>query len=156
MRFLDKTGMKVGEVMTRGVEPISPDVSVRDAAICMAELDVGALLVGLTGAVEGILTDRDILLRVVVDGLDPSGVQVREVMSSSLFVCREDDEAETAVQRMAGHQIRRMPVVDDAGVLVGIVTLGDLTGAGRHSRPASETPRRLSGSEAQRRSARPR
>lgn len=147
--------MKVGQVMTRGVEPVSPDMSVQDAAVCMAELDVGALLVGTSGAVEGILTDRDILLRVVVDGLDPSSVKVREVMSSSLFVCREDDEAESAVQRMTEHQIRRMPVVDEAGGLVGIVTLGDLTGAERHSPPASETHRRLS-SQARRPPARPR
>lgn len=147
--------MKVGELMTRGVEPISPDMSVQDAAVCMAELDVGALLVGSTGAVQGILTDRDILLRVVADGLDPAGVQVREVMSSTLFVCREDDEAEATFQRMAEHQIRRMPVVDDAGVLIGIVTLGDLTGAELHSRPVSEALRSPSGSEVQRPTIRP-
>lgn len=76
--------MKVGAAMTWGVEPISSDMSVRHAAICMAGLDVGALLVGSTGAVKGILTGRDILLRVVVDGPDVSGVRVQRPASESL------------------------------------------------------------------------
>ena len=118
--------MKIADVMTRGIEPISPQATVQEAAICMAEHDVGALLVGSEGAVEGIVTDRDILLRVVVEGLDAARVQVRDVMSSTLFTCREDDPVQSAFQQMSEHQVRRLPVLDEDGELVGIVTLGDL------------------------------
>jgi CBS domain-containing protein len=119
--------MKIVDVMSRGVEPISPQATVQQAAIRMAEQDVGALLVGSEAAVEGIVTDRDILLRVVVEGLDAARVQVRNVMSSTLFTCRTDDPVQSAFQQMSDHQVRRLPVLNEQGELVGIVTLGDLT-----------------------------
>lgn len=135
--------MNIADVMTRGVEPISPEATVQDAAICMAEQDVGALLVGSVGAVEGIVTDRDILLRVVVEGVNPASVQVRDVMSSTLFTCREDDPVEVAFQQMSQHQVRRLPVLDNDGELVGIVTLGDLARREPDPRQALEALREV-------------
>jgi CBS domain-containing protein len=120
--------MKVGDVMTTGVELVSPEATIQEAAVCMAELDVGAILVGADGKVEGVLTDRDVLLRVVVAGSDPKSVRVRDVMSSErLFTCRDDDGIEAAFHKMSEHQVRRLPVYDQEGRLKGIVTLGDLT-----------------------------
>jgi CBS domain-containing protein len=121
--------MKVAEVMTRGLDPIDPSATVQEAATQMAELDVGAVVVGTERELSGILTDRDIILRVVVDGRNPAEVKVAEVMSSSLFPCRADDLAETVLAQMRERQIRRMPVLDDDGQPIGIVTLGDLAKA---------------------------
>lgn len=118
--------MRVAEVMTRGVEPVAPDATVQDAATQMAEFDVGAVLVGDENGLVGILTDRDIILRVVVDGKHPAEVAVKDAMSDNVFTCGEDDTAEMVVVQMRERQVRRMPVIDDAGELVGIVTLSDL------------------------------
>jgi CBS domain-containing protein len=115
--------------MTRGVDMIEPSTNVQEAAVHMAELDVGAVMIGSEGAVEGILTDRDIILRVVVDALNPAEVIVRDVMSTRLFTCREEDPVEAALVEMRERQIRRMPVCDDSGRVIGIVALSDLAKA---------------------------
>lgn len=137
--------MKVGDVMTRGVELVPPDATVQEAAVSMADLDVGAVLVGSEGAVEGVLTDRDIILRVVVEGLDSATIPVRDVMSSSrLFACKEDETVESAFRKMSEHQVRRLPVFDAGGRLTGIVTLGDLTRIERDPGQALEALRTIS------------
>lgn len=118
--------MKIAEAMSRGVEPIAPSATVQDAAVQMAENDVGAVLVGSAEKVEGVLTDRDIILRLVVDGRNPAATSVRDVMSAGVFSCRADDSVEAAFAEMRERQIRRMPVLDEDGRLLGVVTLSDL------------------------------
>lgn len=118
--------MKVADVMTRGLELMSPDATVQQAAVRMAEADIGAILIGTAEALEGILTDRDIILRLVVDGRSSAEVLVRDIMSSTLFCCRENDSLEQAFSEMSDRQVRRLPVLDDSDRLVGIVTLSDL------------------------------
>lgn len=120
--------MKVADVMTRGVGLVSPDATAQQAAIQMAELDVGALLVG-DDRLEGVLTDRDLILRVVVEGRDVRSLAVREVMSSMVFACHADDPIESAFREMRERQVRRLPVLDADERLVGIVTLGDVSRA---------------------------
>ncbi len=118
--------MRVAEVMTRGFDPVAPTATVQDAATQMAEFDVGAVLIGDEEALVGILTDRDILLRVVVEGRHPAEVVVKDVMSASLFACNEDDAIEAVLAEMRERQIRRMPVYDEQGKAVGVVALSDL------------------------------
>ena len=119
--------MKVSEVMSRGVDPLSPSATVQDSAQQMAEFDVGAVLIGSEDVLLGILTDRDIILRVVIEGTPPADVKVGDVMSSTLFTCREDDTVESAFRQMQERQIRRLPVLGESGQLLGVVTLGDLS-----------------------------
>ena len=118
--------MKVGEVMTRGVEFVSASATVQEAATAMAEHDIGAVLVASDKALEGILTDRDIILRLVVSGGDAGATKVASVMSGEIFACRPDDNVEQAFEQMSERQVRRLPVLDEAGTVVGIVTRGDL------------------------------
>ncbi len=118
--------MRVAEVMTRGVDAVAPTATVQEAATQMAEFDVGAVLVGDERALVGVLTDRDVILRVVVEGRHPAETIVQDVMSKALYTCRDDDAIEAVVAQMREHQIRRMPVLDGAGKVVGIVTLSDL------------------------------
>jgi len=121
--------MRVAEVMSRGVEPVDPAMSVQEAATQMAEFDIGAVLVGTGEALTGVLTDRDIILRVVVEGRNPGDVKVAEVMSEPLFSCNEDDTVEAVLAVMRERQIRRMPVYNASGEPVGVVALSDLAKA---------------------------
>lgn len=118
--------MKVSEVMTTGIDLVDPSTSVKDAATQMAELDVGAIMVGSADSIEGVLTDRDILVRVVVEGRNPGDVALRDVMSPEVTVCRAEDTIEAAFAQMREGQFRRMPVIDETGKPIGVVTLSDL------------------------------
>lgn len=119
--------MKVVDFMTRYVEFIAPDASAKDAAVMMGELDVGGLPVGTPERLEGVVTDRDILYRVVARGLDPSATRLGDVLSRPVVSCDEDDTAQAAMDMMAANHIRRMPVCDASGVVTGWVTLADLS-----------------------------
>ena len=118
--------MKVSDVMTRYVEFVAPEATVKEAAELMGELDVGALPAGSEERVEGVVTDRDILYRVVARGLDPAGLRVRDVLSRPVVACGEDDSVPAAMDIMAANHIRRMPVRDARGRVSGWITLADL------------------------------
>ncbi|WP_434385013.1 CBS domain-containing protein [Melittangium boletus] len=119
---------KVHEVMTRDVETVLPTDTVRDAAESMRELNVGILPVcDEAGHVLGVLTDRDVVVRTVALGMDASVTSVADVMSANVQVCFEDDDAGSVLERMKKQQLRRFVVVDTEEVLVGIVTLGDVS-----------------------------
>lgn len=118
--------MKVSEIMTRTVEFIDASATVKEAAELMGELDVGGLPAGSEDRVEGIVTDRDILYRVVASGRDPGRVRVREVLSRPVVACGEDDTITAAMDMMAANHIRRMPVRNASGRVSGWITLADL------------------------------
>jgi CBS domain-containing protein len=119
--------MKISEVMSRDVEFIGENAAVMDAAVMMGELEVGALPVGTADRLLGIVTDRDILYRVVAKGLDCSVVRLREVMTRPVIACSEDDAVQAVMDLMASHHIRRMPVLDSVGLVTGWITLADLS-----------------------------
>src|SRR3954452_14673519 len=119
--------MKVSELMATTVEFIEPDASVQDAAALMGELDVSALPIGSAEDLKGIITDRNILYRVVAEGKDPRRTHVLQVASKELFTCRPDDALSAAMDVMAAQNVRRLPVVDDAGRVIGWITLSDLS-----------------------------
>ncbi len=119
--------MNVAATMTRDVEFIQADASIAEAAALMGDLSVGALPVGSADNLQGILTDRDILFRVVAKALDARATTVGDVMTTTLFSCRPEDSAATALNLMGARNIRRLPVLDADGVVVGLVTLADLS-----------------------------
>lgn len=114
----------VSEVMTRDPCIALPEMSLRDAARLMAELDAGALPVVDGGQLRGMVTDRDITVRGIALGLGPD-TPVAEVMTPGVRYCYEDDRLEDALAGMGELQVRRMPVLDRAGSLVGILSLSD-------------------------------
>ena len=118
--------MRVLDIMARTIEFIAPDATVQAAATLMGEIDVGALPVGTEADLQGILTDRDILFRVVAAGRDGARTRVREVMSNLIFSCAPDDTIEAAMDMMSSYHVRRLPVQDEAGAVVGWVTLSDI------------------------------
>ena len=118
--------MKIREMMTRGTHFVAPDTAVIEAAGLMRLHDVGVVPVLEGDRIVGMLTDRDIVLQVVADGEDPRATLVRDVMSQGSISIREDQEVDEAAELMQKYQVRRLPVVDARGSLVGIVSLGDL------------------------------
>lgn len=136
--------MKVADVMSRGLDLIDPSANVQSAARQMAELDVGAVLIGSAEEIAGVLTDRDVIVRVVVEGLHPAKIAVREVMTSPVVACKADDSIETAFTAMREGQFRRMPVLDEIGKPVGVVTLSDLARNVESPEKLTETLREIS------------
>jgi len=118
--------MRVADIMARTIDFIPPEATVLAAAELMGEIDVGALPVGTADDLQGILTDRDILFRVVAAGRDSARVRVREIMSALIFSCGPDDTIEAAMDMMSSYHVRRLPVQDEAGTVVGWVTLSDI------------------------------
>jgi CBS domain-containing protein len=118
--------VKVGALMTRHVEFIPADATASEAATMMGELDVGALPVGSAEQLAGIVTDRDILYRVVAKSLDPAAVRVGDIASRPVIGCGEEDSLQAAMDLMAAHHVRRLAVRGAAGQVVGWLTLADL------------------------------
>ena len=118
--------MRVGEIMARYVEFIPADAPVSEAAELMGELDVGALPVGTAEDLQGVVTDRDILYRVVARGLNGAEVTVGAIATRPVIGCGEEDSLQDAMNLMAAHHIRRLAVRDDGGRVIGWLTLGDV------------------------------
>ena len=119
--------MAVADIMTRDVEFILPSATVAEAAMAMGDLSVGALPVGSAESLQGIITDRDILFRVVATERSNTETLVGEVMTPTVYSCRQEDKLTTALDLMAARNVRRLPVLDANGVMVGLVTLADLS-----------------------------
>lgn len=117
--------MKISEMMTRDVQMTNPEQSIREAARCMADLGCGALPVADGDRLVGMITDRDIAVRAVAKGLS-ADTPVRDVMSSEIMYCYEDQSVEEIARNMHDIQVRRLPVLNRDKRLVGIVSLGDL------------------------------
>lgn len=118
--------MQLQDVMTRNVEEISPDSTLKEAAQRMRSSDIGALPVCQNNQLVGIITDRDIAIRAVAEGGDPNRIFVREAMTPQPCFCYSDQDVHDAVQLMEDKQIRRLPVFDRNGRVCGIVSLGDI------------------------------
>jgi CBS domain-containing protein len=118
--------MKVNQIMTAHASCVAPDNTLVEAAGLMRELDVGALPVCDGDRVEGMVTDRDIVLRGVADGRDANTATVRDVMSPGAISVFADQEVEEVARLMEEKQIRRLPVLNRSHRIVGIVSLGDL------------------------------
>jgi len=129
--------MKVSECMTRNVRLADPGETIRKAAQMMIQLDAGALPVSENDRLVGMITDRDICVRAVAAGKSPD-TPIREVMSSDVCYCFDDQEVDDVATNMADIQVRRLPVVDRNKRLVGILSLGDIAQANNQDKPAVE------------------
>jgi CBS domain-containing protein len=139
--------MKIQEIMTKDPTCVTPDTTVRDAAKLMQRENAGALPVcdseGSKKLV-GMITDRDIAIRVVAQGRD-SNTRVNEVMTSGrLATLRPDAEVDEVMETMADEQVRRVPIIDERGALVGIVSQADVVRKARDNRKAERTVEKIS------------
>lgn len=127
----------VNEIMSTEVQMIAPEATLRQAAQMMLAQDVGALPVCQGATLLGMVTDRDIAVRGVAAGLLPDAARVADVMTKNLEFCTEDQDTEDVMQTMGHAQVRRLPVVNLAGELVGIVSIADM--ARRQPGPVKQT-----------------
>ncbi len=117
--------MFVRDCMTKDVELAHPDMSIRVAAQKMRDGDFGLVPIGENDRLVGTITDRDIAIRAVAEGL-PAETKIREVMSEGILYCYEDQSLEEIAGKMGEHRVRRMPVLNRQKRMVGIVSLGDI------------------------------
>lgn len=113
------------EIMVKNVVTIDADKNVMEAALLMSERNVGCLLVEEEGKVKGIITERDIVRRVVALAVDPTKIKVKDVMSSPLVVIKPEASVEDAAKVMVVYRVRRLPVIKE-GKLVGLISATDL------------------------------
>jgi CBS domain-containing protein len=127
--------MKLKEIMTRDVEVIHPDDSLQTAAQKMRERDIGCLPVCVGDRLIGAVTDRDIIVRVIAEGKDPMTMMGRNVATSPVIYCFEDQDIDEATRIMQENQIRRLVILNHDKRLVGVVSLGDVA----RNRPADRS-----------------
>jgi CBS domain-containing protein len=118
--------MQIRDVMTQGVETVDSNAPAIEAAAKMREFDIGSLPVCDGERLEGLLTDRDIAVRLVAAGLDASTTKVSEIMTPGATYCFDDQTLEEAAAVMEAHQIRRLPILTRNKHLIGVLSLGDL------------------------------
>lgn len=121
--------MKVKDMMHKGAEFVAPNAKLQAIAKKMRDLDIGALPVCEAGKTVGMITDRDIAIRALASGKDIAAVEARDIMSRNVVFCRDNEEVEDALRIMESQKIRRLPVMNEDGTLVGMVSLGDVSHA---------------------------
>jgi CBS domain-containing protein len=135
---------KVSDVMTRGVQTLTPDDSMLQAAQAMEMLDVGALPVCEDQRLVGMVTDRDLVLRGMAQGYPAATTRLDGLITRQVQSCHEDDPLDEVLQRMADAGIRRLPVLDASQQLVGMVTLGDAAAKAETNADATRAGQALS------------
>ncbi len=139
--------MKIQDIMTRDPSCVTPDATVREAAQLMKREDVGIVpVIDGQGAktLVGVITDRDIAIRCVADGKD-ANVRVGDCMTASnVATCRENDDVDRAMEAMRTEQVRRIPIVDERGSLVGIVAQADIVRKTDNDAKAESTVEQIS------------
>ena len=135
--------MKIKDISTPDPQCIGPEASLIEAARKMRILDVGMLLVCENDRLIGTVTDRDITVRAVAEGLDPKTVKVREMMTQEVVYCFDNRSIEEAAHLMEEKKVRRLPVLDQEKHLVGIVSIGDLAARAHERKLAGEVLERV-------------
>jgi CBS domain-containing protein len=133
----------VRHAMTSTPQTVSPDLNAADAAGLMKQEDIGALPVVRDGELVGLVTDRDLVIRVLAERRDPMEIRVGDVMTKAPITVTPDMRLSQARDLMAEHAIRRLPVVK-ADQVVGILSLGDVAWADASTRESGETLRSVS------------
>jgi len=133
--------MKVEEIMTRDVQCCGPDTNLAAAAKMMWDSDCGVLpILNVQGQVMGMITDRDICMAASTTNRVSSAVTAWETASGKAITCRADEDVKTALARMEEGKVRRLPVVDEDGILQGILSMNDLVLAAGEHRGRSAPP----------------
>ncbi len=136
--------MNVSEIMTTDFEMIDSTCSLTEAAEKMKSLNVGFLPVREGTRLIGLLTDRDIVIRGLADGRDPGSTQVKDILSSEVVYCYDDDSVEDAARLMEDNQVRRLVIVNHDQTPVGILSIGDIAVKSGQEELAGEILERIS------------
>ncbi|WP_085828097.1 CBS domain-containing protein [Roseovarius gaetbuli] len=118
--------MEISKAMHENADWVSADTLISEIANMMKKEDIGAVPIGKDDKLVGMITDRDIALRVVAAGRDPEKTTAEDVMTKGIVYCRTTETVEDAIHLMDQKKIRRLPVLDDKKRLVGMLSLGDV------------------------------
>ena len=141
--FSENARRRCREIMTRNVKTASREMTLREVAALMRDGDMGAMPVVEDGKLVGIVTDRDIVVRAIAEGRDAT-VPIGEVMTTEVFSARENDFVFEAIRLMGDRQVRRVPIINDAGELVGIIAMADVALETEDEREIAETLEEIS------------
>ena len=139
--------LRVSEIMTKNVRVATREMSLSEVAVMMRDGDMGAVPVVDNGKLIGIVTDRDIVVRMIADGKDAS-TSITEAMTTELFTVTPDDFVFEAVRLMGDKQVRRIPVVGANGQLAGIIAMADVALEMEDEREIAETLEEISSGSA--------
>jgi CBS domain-containing protein len=118
-------GKSIRDVMTSNPRTIEPSTPIHEAARLMRDENVGSLPIVEGDRLQGMLTDRDIAIRAVADGKDPKSTTAQDIASRDLVTIDPEQNLDEALRLMASHQVRRLPVCEEDGRLVGILAQAD-------------------------------
>ena len=139
-----KNDKHIRDIMTPDPVCVSEGDSIREAARIMAREDTGVVPVVDGKKVIGMITDRDIVVRLVAEGRDPANAHVNEAMTKNVRAVRETDSVNDALNVMSSAQVRRVPVVNDRNEIVGIVSMKDVAGTGNQDDKVGKTVENIS------------
>jgi CBS domain-containing protein len=135
--------MLIREIMTRNPETIRSDATLKEAAGKMRDLDVGVLPVARGNEIVGVITDRDLVTRALAENEDPRKTKVRQIMTSEVYWCGEDDTLEEAARLFEDKKVHRLLVMNSEHQPSGIITLADLACKGQNEHLAYEVLERI-------------
>lgn len=135
--------MRVDDIVTERLVVIPPTATVRSAAAMMRDNDVGTLPVIAGNRLVGIVTDRDLVVRVIADAETPEDLTIGDIMTDEVHCCRDDDDVEEVARRLGDLGIRRMPVLNKGGRVVGIISLDDIAVHAEWGHTVTEALRRI-------------
>ena len=141
--FTENARRRCREIMTRNVTTANRETSIKDVAILMRDGDMGAMPIVENGKLVGIVTDRDIVVRGVAEN-KASDTPIGDVMTTEIFAVKEDDFAFEAIRLMGDKQVRRVPIINEAGELVGIIAMADVALETEDEREIAETLEEIS------------
>jgi CBS domain-containing protein len=145
--FSENARRKCREIMTRNVTTANREMSVRDVAVLMRDGDMGAMPIIEDGKLVGIVTDRDIVVRGVAENKN-ADTPIGDVMTAEIFSVKEDDFVFEAIRLMGDKQVRRVPIINEAGELVGIIAMADVALETEDEREIAETLEEISSGSA--------
>ena len=141
--FSENVRKKCSEIMTRNVKTASREATLREVSVLMRDGDMGAMPIVEAGKLVGIVTDRDIVVRAIAEGKSTE-TAIGDVMTSEIFAIRENDFVFEAIRLMGDKQVRRVPIVNDKGELVGIIAMADVALETEDEREIAETLEEIS------------
>ena len=118
--------MLVNDLMVQDVATIPPDATCADAAKVMRAEDVGLLILAQYGKLAGVVSDRSLVVDCIAAGLDPAVTPVGHISAAAIYTVRPDQPIEAALRAMREFGFRRLPVVDDDGTILGVISMADI------------------------------
>ncbi|MGZ9097513.1 MAG: CBS domain-containing protein [Micavibrio sp.] len=116
----------VKDLMTPNPVLIDPDATLQEAAESMKSVDCGMLPVGVKDNLEGVITDRDIIIRALAEGKSSAQAKVRDFMTVKVYACNENDTLDAAADKMRTHKVGRLVVKDNSGKVTGVLSFGGI------------------------------